>query len=518
MEHISEIKKIIFSTINRKRRTPKTLIKTGEKIYEILYDNNLVFNSLDEKNNKIPFMLIDGEAIILDQSSVQVQSLFSCHFGLDLFHNRFGKELFNFIKNKTIISSDTKILHKYTCIVNNKFYISCGKNSFVTIDESKEELIKQLNGTNDIIFNSEYIIPDWDINNDPYNKIFPFDQLKDYAKAFDINVSIPDGANIYTKEMQSSVLTDWVIAALMKVKPLPILLFYGEKSSGKTLTSKAIMKLFMGNNSNVSIFPNDKRSLMSCITNNFIYTIDNLDSKTLPWFNDTLTLTSTGGELSERALFSNSTTFKKEILSSVIITSRNPQFANREDIKDRVLPIFFENRSDYSIPEDVLLDEVSVSRGPLLSRIYFEVRRLINEKYTEKLFLQKYRFTKFGQILENRSIKLKRNYSIKSLLSAVVNSQFYSLTDIDPLIQEILEFDFKSYGIKSIDGTPSEIIKILESCTKYTNTSKPRVISRKLKENFEVFRINNWEVDTEKYGNTTKFKLTPPISDNLTDI
>lgn len=511
---MEELRKIIFSFLNKKKKSPKSLLKIKNIVYDYLDKTNNLFKIINEKDQEIPYIILEsGEAVIIDGSVNEIQALFSCHLGIDIQQNKFAKELLNYIKHKTVISGEVKKLEKYSFIDEKNFYLSCGKKNMVTYINGK--LTKVKNGYNGVIFDSEYCLAEWEpdcVELCPLEYLDPLDNLNEY-NSFKINTFIPDGSHVYKEEMQHSVLVDWVIAALMKIKPLPILLFNGTKSSGKTLTSKALMKLFMGDSSNVSIFPNDKRSLMSCITSHFIYTIDNLDSKTPPWFNDTLTLASTGGELSERALFSNSTTYKKEIVTSVIITSRNAYFAKRDDIKDRILPIFFENRTDYSIPEDQLLFDITKNRNKILTKLFLEIYRLIDEDFHNEVFVEKYRFTKFGQLMQNRIKKLRRNYTINDLVKSVVNSQFNTLTDLDPLIQAIFEYDFKQFGKQSLSGTPLEIVKLLELTGKFSTNLKARVISRKIKENIDTFKINGWTVDTEKYGHSTRFHIYPPMEE-----
>ena len=505
---MEELREKIFSFLNKKRKTPNSTLKIKNKVFEYLTDHKKLFKIINEKDEEVPYITLDsGESVVLDGSINEVQSLFACNLGIDVQQSKFAKEILNYVKFKTIIDSPLKHLEKFSVVRNSQLYISCGKKYLVTYKNG--EVKKLLNGFNDIYFDSNYCFSEWEP--DFYEELDDNPLNITEIKAFDINTSIPDGVNIYTREMQLEVLTSWLIAAIIKIKPLPILLFYGNKSSGKTLTSKAIMKLLMGETSNVSIFPDNKRSLLSCITSHSIYTIDNLDSKVPTWFHDTLTLVSTGGELSERALFSNAATFKKEIVSSVIITSRNGNFAHREDIKDRILPVFFESRSDYSISEDLLIEEVITYRNKLLTKLFIEGSEFVSKIVAEpNNFLENYRFTKFGKLLEHRIKKTNPSYKLKDLIKSIINSQFESLTDIDPFIQMILQFDFHKNQMDKLSGTPVELIKILENNSNFINTLKPRVISRKIKENLNVFELNNWKVEFEKYGNSTKFIFYPP--------
>jgi hypothetical protein len=103
------------------------------------------------------------------------------------------------------------------------------------------------------------------------------------------------------------------------------------------------------------------------------------------------------------------------------------------------------------------------------------------------------------------------NFDLNQIINCIISAQFNSLTDIDPLIQSIFDLDFKKLGISQLEGTPLEIIKILETNTSYINTLKPRVFARKLKENSEVFQINNWILRSEKFGHSTKFFIHPNI-------
>lgn len=496
---IEDIRPLIFSFINKKKRNPKSLYKIKEEIFNILYNNKNLFKVINEKEEIIPYIQLDtGDVVKLDPSVPEIQSLFTVTFGIDIMQNKFAKEIFNYIYSKTLLCDKEMILEKFTCVKDNKLYISCGKQHFVTIQNGNP--VKLKNGFNNIYFDSNYILPEWNVD-----MLFEED-IFESMKAFDISVYVPDSYHLYTKAMQKHVLKCWIIGSMLKIKPFPILLFYGNKSSGKTLTSKALMKLFMGNKSNVSIFPDNKRSLLSCITEHFLYTIDNLDSKTPTWFPDTLTLVSTGGELTERALFSNSSTYRKEIVSSMIITTRNGNFAKREDIKDRLLVVFFENRDSYNISENELLSEILNNRNSLLTYFLIKCQDYLTNSTTLR-FEENYRFTDAGRILCYFNLS-NNSFSSEQLIKSVKLSQMDSITDMDPLIQSILEFNFETYGKNFIEGTPVEIIKILEDNTSYINTYKPRVVSRKIKENIDFFKLNNWNITFSKFGNTTKFNLS----------
>lgn len=506
---LSDLKDVIYEFINKKKKTEKSTFKMKEKVSKILLQNNKVFKTKDDKDELVPYIILDDNSISeFDAVNNEIKSLFSCTFGIDLYQNKFARELFNYIRGKICIEGDLKVLHKYTHVEDNILYSSCGRHNIITTDNSTMNLTKYKMGHNDIYFNPEYVLPEWNVVGS--NSLFDDEKIFDQIKAFNITPYMPDGLNIFTTEMQIYALKQWIISAFIKIKPFPILLFYGNKSSGKTLTSKAIMKLFMGDNKNVSISPDNKRSLMSCITEHFIYTIDNLDSKVAPWFNDTLTLASTGGEISERALFTNSKVYRKDIISSVIITSRNPSFAKREDIKDRILPIFLDDRTDYSYSEDSLLKEILNNRDAILSELFKEAQLFLThlKSSSNKKFEHKYRFTSFGKLLEfNLPNTPNINFTVKELITSITSAQFNSLTDIDPIIQHILEFDYSE--IKCIEHTPKEIIDLLK-----LENIKPRVLSRKLKENSDIFVFNGWNVKSEKFGHSTKYFIYPP---NYTD-
>lgn len=498
---MESIQGLIFSFINKKKRNPKSLLKIKEAVFNIVNEHNVLFKAMDDKGNYIPYMQIkNGDIIEFGYNVQEIQILFNMVFGIDLFQNKLAKELFNYIKGKILFVSKEIVFSKFIHRTADQLYISCGNNHLVTFNESGS-LIKVINGYDDVYFDKNYSLPEWTPTNS--NTITIFSNMD----AFNIKVAVPDGPYIYTEEMQKYVLKTWIIGTLLKIKPMPILLFFGNKSSGKTLTSKAIMKLLMGDSSNVSIFPDNKRGLMTCITENFVYTMDNLDSKTPTWFADTLTIASTGGQLSERLLFSDYSSYSKSILASIIITSRNANFAKREDIKDRLIPIFFEDRSDYTLSEEVLLKFIILNRDSILSELCHDAKSFIDTHDSIK-FTEQYRFTTFGQLLTHL-IPSNSNFNISQLIKSIVASQFNSLSDMDPLIQYILEFDFNKLATKVIEGTPVEIISILESNTSYVNTLKPRVFSRKIKENLDVFKMNGWDVTFYKFGHTTKFRFIP---------
>ena len=223
---MEELRKIIFSFLNKKKKSPKSLLKIKNIVYDYLDKTNNLFKIINEKDQEIPYIILEsGEAVIIDGSVNEIQALFSCHLGIDIQQNKFAKELLNYIKHKTVISGEVKKLEKYSFIDEKNFYLSCGKKNMVTYINGK--LTKVKNGYNGVIFDSEYCLAEWEpdcVELCPLEYLDPLDNLNEY-NSFKINTFIPDGSHVYTEEMQHSVLVDWVIAALMKIKPLPILLF-----------------------------------------------------------------------------------------------------------------------------------------------------------------------------------------------------------------------------------------------------------------------------------------------------
>ena len=115
----------------------------------------------------------------------------------------------------------------------------------------------------------------------------------------------------------------------------PILVFLGEKGSGKSITNRKVGTLLYGEGYNVMPLPSDSKDFDAAVTNSTFVAIDNADSP-CKWLNDRLATIATGGTLKRRAYYTTNSLVDYPVECFLAITSRSPNF-RRDDNADRSL-------------------------------------------------------------------------------------------------------------------------------------------------------------------------------------
>lgn len=154
-----------------------------------------------------------------------------------------------------------------------------------------------------------------------------------------------------------------------------ILAQIGPKGSGKTFPLRAILKLFFGNTANVVSMPSNGKDFETILTNNYFVFIDNVDDPRGKWACDLFAVTSTGGNIQRRKLYTTNEISEDSIDCFLAITSRTPHFT-RDDVADRLLLLHYLRREGFSA-ERPLLDKVLQGRDRIMSEILTELQSLL---------------------------------------------------------------------------------------------------------------------------------------------
>ncbi len=153
--------------------------------------------------------------------------------------------------------------------------------------------------------------------------------------------------------------------SIMPTKPIPA--FLGEKGSGKTAFFKKLSIVLFGQGiHNIIRFSSIlERDCETLATNNFYFCIDNAEEKS-PFLNNFLAVCATGGEISQRALYTDNKEIRFKVSCHVGITSRDPRGFSRDDVADRMLPFRLDRLDeDHIIAESRFLEEVHESRDAI---------------------------------------------------------------------------------------------------------------------------------------------------------
>lgn len=116
----------------------------------------------------------------------------------------------------------------------------------------------------------------------------------------------------------------------------PIMVFLGEKGSGKSMALRLLMKLLFGPASDISGVPEKPDALTVAAHYYHLYVMDNMDTLD-PWMRDKLARISTGATDEYRKLFTSKEMGIIRYRTWLAITARTPDTLRRDDLADRVI-------------------------------------------------------------------------------------------------------------------------------------------------------------------------------------
>lgn len=116
----------------------------------------------------------------------------------------------------------------------------------------------------------------------------------------------------------------------------PIMVFLGEKGSGKSMALRMLMKLLFGQFADISGVPEKPDALTVAAHYYHLYVMDNMDTLE-PWMRDKLARISTGATDEYRKLFTSKEMGIIRYRTWLAITARTPDTLRRDDLADRVV-------------------------------------------------------------------------------------------------------------------------------------------------------------------------------------
>lgn len=176
------------------------------------------------------------------------------------------------------------------------------------------------------------------------------------------------------KDTVNHVLKTWVLSVLFgTIVPVkPILLFYGDPGSGKTVTVNAIAQTILGLTQWAQCMPDKVEDFYLQTSQNDFMFYDNVESlKT--WMRDGLDVASTGGTVSSRQLYKKTELVSFNVSCSLAITTVNPKFLKYSDVLERIIPIHVV-RWDGNKGLQALVDNVYAERNKLMSELVNDVQ------------------------------------------------------------------------------------------------------------------------------------------------
>jgi len=437
------------------------------------------------------YMLVNDAVVPLREDSTQVRHAIH-DAGINPKDSIFGW-LIEEIGHRAVREGRKVDLHRFSVSRGNKLYISSGSSSLVVVMENEhDELIleKQQNGYDGILFSADSSFAEWE----PEDSLFPTG-----IPALRPCVEDQPEVNGYSPTVQRNLMCAW-LAGILRSAQLPILSAIGGRGSGKSLLAKAIVKLFLGEQEQLSQTPSDAKAFYAAATSLPIYAIDNLDTSPPSWMEDAFAASATGVGLTTRTLYTTNKTTRKEVSAKFVVTTRTAEFAKRKDITDRILPMFFgsmphEEREE----ENTLLTKVADSRNSIMSYLASVAYRSIYNRASTKGLPT--RFQTFATLVLH--LYGGDHKKAHGALEALERAQHFAIHEPDRLTKALMD-----YRGGEIYGSATAIIeKLKRAGYKGLPFGGGKHLAKILRECRRTLELGGYELYEQPRSGTTYFRL-----------
>ncbi len=386
-------------------------------------------------------------------------------------------------------------LARWSMSIGDRVYLSCGPTRYVLAERG--ELHLKNNGDDGILFASDACLPEWDPTAQPVD---PLD-----LAAFKPALATPPEVKDYTPALQQRLLAVGLCALVANVRPLPIIAILGDKGGGKTTLSRAILRLFLGRDANVTPLTADERDFWTVVTATMVACFDNADAKgDLPWLPDALAVVATGGRRQTRTLYTDASLTERPITASVLVNSRTATFA-RPDVAERILPLLTTEMDDGARCADSDLDlAVRDGRSGMLVHLAQTASTVLTWLPEAPEHLPA-RFLDFARVVWAYCKATEAEAEALPTLQAWRAAQALAVGEADPLLMAIIE---KAPALMFNDVTPTDFIKALTAAgADIPWLGGGKAIARRLREIRRSLDLAGWSLTEHQDGERTKFTL-----------
>lgn len=177
----------------------------------------------------------------------------------------------------------------------------------------------------------------------------------------------------------------------------PILLFLGEKGSGKTSTLRWVLKWLFGTRDDVHSLAKQKEdAFITVVTSSYLAAFDQVDGR-IPWLQDHLAALSTGTNIALRKLYTTNQKVLYHPRVFLALASRTPQF-KRDDVVDRLLLFRVERFRSFK-SERRLLQERLEARNELWTEVLNDLNQIVKAlKENQESLTGNYRLADWAEL------------------------------------------------------------------------------------------------------------------------
>lgn len=434
---IQSLKQVIPLILLNEELTAREKYKVAEEylIQALTNEGELARSGVDD----LRYYINKKERLLFCISSTRWKEWLARHTGVNKKDHAFAHLIAGVEVASSTVPERTIARLSYWDDANKILYVSRFDGTVYRLDGS--EIAEEANGENVLFadgFECESYIPDFAADDDIfYNYTFFFPNFDEEHG---------------TKEIFGLIYLAWqyavFFAELLPTKPLVVWL--GEKGSGKTTLARLFLQLLFGPKSDVTGVPAKEDGFIAAASHSHILVLDNLDDM-VKWLRDKIARCCTGSTDSARTLFKTNEETKIRYRCFLGITARTPATLKRDDLVDRAL-IFpckrLENgtqRSERSIQKDIQ-EFRNKWWGTMLTKLNYVVGAIRKGELPESGNMRLADFESFGRMIAK--IEGKEALWLEAIL-VVLKNQSDMLLENEVIIEAINRLIAKNQGNQS---------------------------------------------------------------------
>lgn len=379
-------------------------------------------------------------------------------------------------------------------------FVSCGPTRYI-VARAGRTLESRRNGEGGIVFDANACLPVWDWRAAPL--------APSGVGAFTPPLRTPDEVADYTPQVQTDLLTVTLCALVGGMQPLPIMAALGLKDGGKTTLARAIIRLLMGADADVTTLTADEKDFWTVATSRPVMGLDNVDATPHDWLPDALAAIATGANRQIRQLYTTGDVHEERVRASVILTSRTASFA-RVDVAERVLPILTDGIPDAArLGETSLADDVVRHRDGLLVYLTTAAANLAGWRTQAPAGLPA-RFSDFASLAWAWYRVTDREEQARPALAAWRSAQALTVGEADKLLIAITEHAPTLEAKVLTDFQASDLVKTLSNppfAAELPYMGGGKAIANRLRELKGSLVMTGWTLTERRESGRTLFTL-----------
>jgi len=190
--------------------------------------------------------------------------------------------ILNDLRNYTLVSGKESSVWQFCRWQENKLYLSRFDGTMYVLDG--KNALKKDNGTDGVLFLDR---PEWEPWTRKHRK--GSFSLKDFSEQVNFDAASLASDGLTTDEYRKLFIVCLLFMFFPELLPTkPLILFLGEKGSGKTSTIRRIGKLLFGGKFDVKTLGRNREDAFTVlVASHFLVALDNMDIS-MPWLCDTV--------------------------------------------------------------------------------------------------------------------------------------------------------------------------------------------------------------------------------------